>query len=309
MFHDLDETLRAILDDPAAPDELRDADVSFLTPEKSFAPAEPTVNLFLFEVRENYDLRDPVPVVERTAGGYVQVPPPLRVACSYLVTAWSDESGPAKVVEEHRLLGQAMRWLSRFSTIQPEHYRGGLVEQPLPPPLTLAQPDGYKKINDFWSALGRPPQPAFCLTATISMISSEPEPLGPPVITRELRISPDAAAASPSEGARARSLSLSAAPAARRSSATAETFEEFNSIGGRVTDADGAPLVGATVLLSKLRAVATTDESGRYSFARVPPGRHRLRVRAGTLRQTVSFLVPAPAGTTYDVKLTPETPE
>lgn len=305
MFQDLDETLRAILDDAAAPDALRDADVSFLTPEKGFAPAEPTVNLFLFEVREDYDRRDPVPVIERSGDGYVQVPPPLRVACSYLVTAWSDESGPAKVVEEHRLLGQAMRWLSRFSTIQPEHYRGSLVEQPLPPPLTLAQPDGYKKINDFWSALGRPPQPAFCLTATISMVGSEPEPLGPPVISKELRVSPEVA---PPEGAQLQSLtsgSASFTSGARRPSAEpAAPPEEFNGIGGRVTDADGEPVVGATVVLGKLRAVTKTDAGGRYSFAHVPPGRHRLRVRAGAQRQTFSFAVPAPAGTTYDVKLT-----
>jgi hypothetical protein len=305
MFQDLDETLRAILDDSAAPDELRNADVSFLTPDKGFAPAEPTVNLFLFEVRENYDLRDPVPVVERSGDGYVQVPPPLRVACSYLVTAWSDESGPAKVVEEHRLLGQAMRWLSRFSTIQPEHYRGSLVDQPLPPPLTLAQPDGYKKINDFWSALGRPPQPAFCLTATISMITSEPEPLGPVVISKELRISPEVAPPGGSQVQSLSSLTTGFAPAARRTSAKdAAPAEEFASIGGRVTNADGEPVVGATVVLGRLRAVAETDAGGRYSFAHVPPGRHRLRVRAGAQRQTLSFIVPAPAGTTYDVKLT-----
>lgn len=302
MFQDLDETLRAILDDDSAPDELRNADVSFLTPEKGFAPAEPTVNLFLFEVRENYDLRDSVPVIERSGDGYVQVPPPLRVACSYLVTAWSDESGSAKVVEEHRLLGQAMRWLSRFSTIQPEHYRGSLMGQPLPPPLTLAQPDGYKKSNDFWSALGRPPQPAFCLTATISMISSEPEPLGPLVISKELRISPEVALP---ERAQAQSLTSSFASNVRRSSAQAAARpEEFNSIGGQVTNAGGEPVVGATIILSKLRAVTSTDPDGRYSFTHVPPGRHRLRVRAGAQRQTLNFVVPAPAGTTYDVKLT-----
>jgi hypothetical protein len=307
MFHDLDETLRAILDDAAAPEELRNADVSFLTPEKGFAPTEPTVNLFLFEVRENYELRDPVPVFERSGDGYVQVPPPMRVACSYLVTAWSDDSGPAKVVEEHRLLGQAMRWLSRFSTIQPEHWRGSLVDQPLPPPLTLAQPDAYKKINDFWSALGRPPQPAFCLTATIAMAISEPEPLGPVVISKELIISPEVPSPNrPADGAnaQARSLALSSTFKARRSAAVASASEEFTSIGGQVRDAAGQPVAGATIVLTKLRLVTTTDASGRYSFDQIPPGKHRLRVRAGAERQTVRFIVPAPTGTNYDVQLT-----
>ena len=50
MFHDLDSTLTAILDDGTAPTELHDADVSFETPDRNFAPAQPTENLFLFEV-------------------------------------------------------------------------------------------------------------------------------------------------------------------------------------------------------------------------------------------------------------------
>jgi hypothetical protein len=307
MFQDLDETLRAILDDAAAPDELRNADVSFLTPERSFAPSEPTVNLFLFEVRENTDLRDPVPLLERSGDGYVKVPPPLRVACSYLVTAWSDESGPAKVVEEHRLLGQAMRWLSRFSTIRPEHYRGSLVDQPQPPPMTLAQPDGYKKINDFWSALGRPPQPAFCLTATIAMSSFDPEPLGPVVISKELVIRQGVQLpnrSSEGEATAMRSMALSGAAATSERRRAAAGTEEFNSIGGQVTDAAGAPVAGATIILTRLRLVTQTDASGRYSFDGVPSGKHRLRVRMGAERQSVSFIVPAPVGTNYDVKLT-----
>ena len=46
MFHDLDSTLTAILDDATAPKELRDADVSFETPDRNFAPGRPTVNSF-----------------------------------------------------------------------------------------------------------------------------------------------------------------------------------------------------------------------------------------------------------------------
>ena len=62
MFHDLDSTLQAILDDPAAPAQLLAADVSFETPEKGYAPGQPTVNLFLFDVHENRSVRDPVPI-------------------------------------------------------------------------------------------------------------------------------------------------------------------------------------------------------------------------------------------------------
>src|SRR5258706_3643559 len=103
MFQDLDDTLEAILDDAGAPPELRAAVVSFETPDKNFAPVQATVNLFLYEVKENRSLRDPVPITEIVAGQFIRRMPPLRVDCCYLVTAWSPQAGAAKIVEEHLL--------------------------------------------------------------------------------------------------------------------------------------------------------------------------------------------------------------
>ena len=52
-----------MLDDAAAPADLRAADVSFDTPDKDFKPAQATVNLFLHEVIENRALRDEARVI------------------------------------------------------------------------------------------------------------------------------------------------------------------------------------------------------------------------------------------------------
>ena len=41
MFQDLDRTLNAIIEDPQVPEVLRQADVSFETPDKEYAPAGP----------------------------------------------------------------------------------------------------------------------------------------------------------------------------------------------------------------------------------------------------------------------------
>src|SRR5918997_482152 len=114
MFQDLDATLRALLGDPAAPGDVRAADVSFDTPDKDFTPSQATVNLFLHEILENRGLRDPAPFYEAGADGEVMSrAAPLRVDCSYLATAWSAGSGALKPEEEHRLLGLSMLWLSR----------------------------------------------------------------------------------------------------------------------------------------------------------------------------------------------------
>src|SRR3954462_3389469 len=85
MFQDLDSTLAQVVNDPTAPATLRNADVSFETPDRNFTPAPATVNLFLYEVRENRDLRDPTPVVEKVGTTFVRRPPPVRLDCSYIV--------------------------------------------------------------------------------------------------------------------------------------------------------------------------------------------------------------------------------
>src|SRR5262245_32285484 len=158
MFQDLDSTLKAILDDPVAPVDLRNADVSFEVPDKNFRPSQATVNLFFYEMKENRTLRDPAPIYVLEGGQYVRRQPPLRVDCSYLVTAWSNQDCALKVIEEHKLLGQALAWLGRFDTIPESYFQGALVDQPYPPPAMVAQMEGKQNTNDFWTAIGIPPR-------------------------------------------------------------------------------------------------------------------------------------------------------
>jgi hypothetical protein len=172
MFDDLDKTLKKILDDPAMPASiagLHNADKSFLTPDRNFTPAQAAVNLFLYEVKENRQLRDAEPIVEKIGTTFVQRPPPLRVDCCYLVTGWSSQTGAVKASEEHRLLAEALLWLSRFPTIPATFLQGSLTNQLYSPPTMVAQADGSKNAAEFWLALGIPPRPAFHLTVTIAM--------------------------------------------------------------------------------------------------------------------------------------------
>ena len=67
MFQDLDSTLNTMLSDPndqALPAELRNADKRFAAPDRAFAPTVTllTVNLFLYDVTENRELPDPMPI-------------------------------------------------------------------------------------------------------------------------------------------------------------------------------------------------------------------------------------------------------
>jgi phage antirepressor YoqD-like protein len=57
MIRDLSQTLRAILTQPGLPAELAAAQIAFDRPTEQFNPSQTTVDLFLFDVQENKELR------------------------------------------------------------------------------------------------------------------------------------------------------------------------------------------------------------------------------------------------------------
>jgi hypothetical protein len=88
MIRDLSETLKGILQDPSVPPELAAADILFDRPSDPFTLTKTTMDLFLYDVRENTELRSNEHVVERRNNQSIIHPAPLRLNCSYLVTAW-----------------------------------------------------------------------------------------------------------------------------------------------------------------------------------------------------------------------------
>ena len=235
MFQDLDTTLEAMLNDPAAPADLRNADVSFDTPDKDYKPDHATVNLFLHDLAENRDLRDTTRVVERNGDVYASRPPPLRVDCTYLTTAWSAKPAAQKVEEEHRLLGLALSWLSRFPVIEDRFLEGKLKNppQPYPLPAVVAQVKEGQGLGHFWSALGVPPRPAFSLTVTITVQPSDQVEQYP--VTEKVLI--------------------------EHASLT------HPRLSGRVLDHDLAPVPSARVSVVGTGLETTVDPSGAFAFA------------------------------------------
>lgn len=283
MFQDLDATLTTLFADAAAPLQLQNADVSFEPPNKTFAPANPTLNLFLYEIRENRVLRDPVPIVTRVGDAFVRRTPPLRVDCTYLVTTWSNQAGAAGVAEEHLLLGLALAWLSRFPVIPSGFLQGSLVGQPFPLQTFSAQTEDGKSAGEFWSALGSVPRPAFHLLVTIALdlgLSDVPE--GPPVVTREL---------------------------GSEQLGVPGTHESAFSIAGRVTEAGAPPtppIPGALLTIMENGRTATADDEGVFNFSLLEGGSYSLRAEAAGFTTAIKAItVPAAALNEYDIQLSP----
>jgi hypothetical protein len=188
LLHELDQTLAALLKRELPGRE--QITVSFAAPDDQFSVKLPAVDLFLYDVRENLELRGNDDVIERL-GDFtsIRTRPPVRVDASYLITAWPGVgSGQSDASEdEHMLLSAVMRALLRFPKLPRELLRGGLARQDWPLPVSTLQPGRLQSLGEFWQALGGKPKAALNYTVTLPVDVSEPE-RQPLVIDKEIRI-------------------------------------------------------------------------------------------------------------------------
>jgi uncharacterized protein DUF4255/carboxypeptidase family protein len=278
MIRDLSETLKTLLQDPAFAvefPELAAADIVFDRPTDPYTPAKTTVDLFLYDVRENVELRSNERQVQRKDHQTVLLPPPLRLNCSYLVTAWP-VGGTELALQEHRLLSQVLRALGQFPTIPAQYLQGSLVGQDPPLPMVALHPDAMKNLSEFWTSVGNKLRASLTVTATISvpMFADVTEFI---VTTRSTAFS----------------QSQTAPP------------EAWVQVGGRVLDPTSQGVAGALVDILDVGLRGYCDLDGRFSFLRVPAGAHRLRaVATGFQPKTQPLDVPG-RPEDYEITLAP----
>src|SRR4029077_322341 len=94
--------------------------VRFDQPSEDWEPtAGLNLNVYLYDVRENLELRAPVPRLQLERDGtMLRRQPPARINLFYAVTAWSalEQHVEAQILEEHRLLADVLRTLLRYPT-------------------------------------------------------------------------------------------------------------------------------------------------------------------------------------------------
>ena len=188
MINALDETLRALILREFAPELASQIQISFATPDDQFPPQAvtlPAIDLFLYDIRENLDLRSSEYTVERRNDGTAwRSEAPVRIDFSYLVTAWPSASVPNPAEDEHRLLAEVMLVLLRHRTIPEDLLQGPLREQSLPLPVCSLQPGRLQSLGEFWQALGGKPKAALNYQVTLAVELSRPEQV--PLVTDKL---------------------------------------------------------------------------------------------------------------------------
>jgi hypothetical protein len=182
LLGDLDKTLQEFLLEQLRP-QFSEIQVYFDPPDMDFAKSHTGINLFLYDVRENRELRTNEWQIERRKNNtVVKRRPPVRVDCSYLITAWAGNDAEG----EHALLGAVMSVLVRFPTLPPSVLAGSLRGQEPALPAATLQPGRLQSLGEFWQAMGGKPKATLHYTVTIGVEAGEPVALGVPVGDKQI---------------------------------------------------------------------------------------------------------------------------
>jgi hypothetical protein len=185
MIDDLDRSLENLLKRELPPELVSQVTISFATPDGQFPPPSvslPAIDLFLYDVRENRELRDGEWRFERQSDGTaVRKGSPVRVDCSYLITAWPSSGSTTPAQDEHRLLGEVMKALLRYAALPADVLAGSLSGQQPPLPASSLQPGRLQSMSELWQALGGKPRATLNYIVTLGVDLGLTAEAGPPV--------------------------------------------------------------------------------------------------------------------------------
>ncbi len=276
MLSYLDKTIENLLRKKVPLPEA-DYDISFDIPTKEWvnkiSSTKPTINIYLYDVRENRELRTNEWETKLNDDGTVtKERPPVRLNVFYLITAWSPAQTEA-VLDEHHLLSQILAVLFKFASIPEDVLEGDLAAIDPPPklPLTVACPDAFKEqgVGQFWNAVDQYWRPFIHLIVTIP-IDLQEKITGPAVRTKIIKLN----------------------------------AEESIQIGGRVVEASDLTqgIANVMVTIVEFGKTAVTDNHGYFTFSGLNRGTYTFKASINGREATRIIQVPASDGN-YDLVL------
>jgi hypothetical protein len=184
VIHDLDDTLKDLLVREAGIDPTV-IDIRFEMPSPEWSTeisSRPTINLYLYDVRENVELRSSQSHATRVDDAWTQRRAPVRVDLSYMISVWTEH-----IADEHQLLGQILLTLLRHPLLPPHVLKGSLLTQPLPLRAWIAQPERIPNSWDFWGHVEHRMKSGLSYVVTASLEPHAVQP-APPVRRREIQV-------------------------------------------------------------------------------------------------------------------------
>lgn len=264
MFNDVDETLRAVLQ-VDVPINKAEIDITFDRPTREWSGrlTKPTINLFLYDIREREELKDDTPIITRDEKGRaVKQAPARRIDLAYFVTAWTKEAD-----DEHRVLGAVLASLYRQAIIDPKYLQGALqgtvydVLSRVTPPNELVNP------HDIWGVMDNEHHAPLSWVITAPLDVFKPT-VGPLVRTKIIRVGQD-------------DVAQVAGIAHRKGDRT-------------------ALLAGVKITLDGTAFEAETDRVGEFTLVGVPKGDYVWKIQVDGKSLTRKISVPSAS---YDIEV------
>ncbi|MFL6623146.1 MAG: DUF4255 domain-containing protein [Sulfurifustis sp.] len=287
------------------PEITADTQVRFQPPDENWRSLVPTItdgagnpanslNVYLADLRENRKLRTNEREKIAVGQDIFEVPPPRRVDCHYLISAWSPVAvtiGIDPTLDEHALLAEAARVLGAHDELDPVAIYALSTPPAVPPPaiaterfpLTLLPVEGFPKYAEFWGTMGDKNRWKPCVYAVVTVALKEAPVRAGPIVTTTIT-----------------NTLIRGVPA---------TEHTLFHIGGTVLDnaVPQKPVPSAWVELlappaNERRQLTRADAQGRFVFADVTAGAWRLRASSMPLGVSAirNITVPEPTGN-YDV--------
>ena len=237
--------------------------------------SRPTINLYLFDIRENTELKNPNPWVVRRGpnNNAIKSRAEVRMELTYKVTAFANT-----VEDEHRLLARALVTFLQNPLLPQDVLHDSLSGEEIP--TTVASNGPAQGLADYWGAMNNDVRPSLDYRITTRIDLSQEIEVGlaltSQLITRQVEGQADAG---PME---------------------ASSFRIGGSIHRR--GEPEAAISAARLTLVERGLETSTDSLGRFVFSGVPAGTYTVRVLAPEIDEEVfaTFQVP---GNNYDIEI------
>ncbi|MGW2395770.1 DUF4255 domain-containing protein [Kitasatospora sp. NPDC001664] len=179
VIHEVDEALRALVRAEVLAGA--EVDLVFDAPTRDWAARRntPTVNLYLYDIREDLKRgsRGRQNVYDADGAVVARTLPPRYFKLSYLISAWTQ-----RPEDEHRLLAALLHCFLRHTALPPPGLGPELAATGLPVPIGIALPPPEDRaFADVWSALGGELKPSLDLVVSAPVVTAPLYPAGPPV--------------------------------------------------------------------------------------------------------------------------------
>lgn len=170
MIKDLDSTIKQLLSQNLPtnlPIEKNSLDINFDMPDQDWVAKLqklPTINFFLYDIRENRELRSNEILRARNGTIATEIRSPIYMDFSYMITVWASD-----INDEHQVLGAILKTLLRYPILPMEILQGELQTelnhtplpdriplpgmQPIPLRAWVSQPARIPNSWEFWTVL------------------------------------------------------------------------------------------------------------------------------------------------------------